>query len=165
MCKDRFSEYFMYDEASPSLLINLTNRGSARAGQPSGASSNNEGYLQTKLNGKEYKTHRIIWELHYGEIQVGQEIDHINGARHDNRIANLRLATRSQNNQNRSKHKNGNRNLPKGIMAHRQVKNYYIARITVDGITYSKSSADVDVLTDWIIKKRKELHGEFGKTY
>jgi hypothetical protein len=60
-----------------------------------------EGYIYIEINGKMYCLHRIIYEKYHNiELTRDQEIDHINGIRDDNRICNLRLATRSQNNQN-----------------------------------------------------------------
>lgn len=38
--------------------------------------------------------HRVIWEMHNGEVPEGMEIDHINGVKHDNRIENLRCVDR-----------------------------------------------------------------------
>lgn len=49
--------------------------------------------------------HRIVWEMHNGKIPTGFEIDHINHIPGDDRIENLRLVTRKQNNQNKSKPK------------------------------------------------------------
>ncbi len=40
--------------------------------------------------------HHLAWVMHFDEIPV-RHIDHINGVRSDNRIANLRLADRTQN--------------------------------------------------------------------
>ena len=63
-------------------------------------SKNAEGYLRTKLLGKEYKLHRLAWLLHYGEWPKG-EIDHINGIKDDNRICNLRDVSRIENELNK----------------------------------------------------------------
>jgi hypothetical protein len=52
-----------------------------------------DGYLILKIKGKQFKAHRIVWLLNNGEFPE-MEIDHINRVRTDNRIENLRLATR-----------------------------------------------------------------------
>jgi hypothetical protein len=57
----------------------------------------NHGYWATKVNFVLYRNHRIIWEMCNGPIPDGLHIDHINRVRSDNRMTNLRLATRSQN--------------------------------------------------------------------
>ena len=63
-------------------------------------SLNRLGYVQIKINKVFYYGHRLAWFCFYGQWPE-QEIDHINGNPSDNRIINLRLANRSQNNQNR----------------------------------------------------------------
>lgn len=58
-----------------------------------------DGYVQIKIHGRRYYAHRLAWLSATGAWPTA-EIDHINGVRDDNRIANLREATRSQNRQN-----------------------------------------------------------------
>jgi len=51
---------------------------------------------------KKYRAaQRLIWIMLYGEIPENCVIDHINGDPFDNRLCNLRVATRKQNAQNR----------------------------------------------------------------
>lgn len=58
------------------------------------------GYLKGKLSGHHLYAHRVIWALHIGSLPTNH-IDHANGDRSDNRIENLREATRSENQRNR----------------------------------------------------------------
>jgi hypothetical protein len=59
-----------------------------------------KGYVCIRVVGKTYKAHRLAWLYVYGNIPIA-EIDHINGIKDDNRIANLRDVTKSVNQQNR----------------------------------------------------------------
>lgn len=70
-----------------------------RAGRVAGCISGS-GYNTIGVCGRLYQAHRLAWLCVYGRWPVG-DIDHINGDRADNRISNLREATRSQNNCNR----------------------------------------------------------------
>lgn len=58
-----------------------------------------DGYIQTKIDGESYLVHRLVWKLRTG-TEPSDTIDHRNGDRMDNRIDNLRLATKGQNSYN-----------------------------------------------------------------
>lgn len=58
-----------------------------------------DGYREIVVEQFRARSHRIAWAIHHGSWPTNF-IDHINGDRHDNRIANLREATKQENNQN-----------------------------------------------------------------
>lgn len=57
------------------------------------------GYVRIKLRERKYFAHRLAWLYVHGEWPA-LEIDHINRTPGDNRIKNLRLATRIENQRN-----------------------------------------------------------------
>lgn len=58
------------------------------------------GYRHGVILGRPVKAHSVAWAITYGSWP--KEIDHINGTKDDNRIANLRCVTRRENSKNRS---------------------------------------------------------------
>jgi hypothetical protein len=60
---------------------------------------NCDGYICIKVNGMQFKAHRLAW-LHTHGMWPDHQIDHINGNRADNRIANLRDVSQFTNMQN-----------------------------------------------------------------
>lgn len=59
------------------------------------------GYFVVAFRGSRWKAHRLAWFLYYNE-DPPETVDHINGDRKDNRISNLRAATKGQNLRNMS---------------------------------------------------------------
>lgn len=60
------------------------------------------GYLVCRINGKQYKCHRLAWFYIYGYVPAFG-VDHIDGDKANNSIANLREATQVENSQNMKK--------------------------------------------------------------
>lgn len=72
------------------------------------------GYWRIRIDGKGYSGHRLAWLYVHGKWPE-QVIDHINGDRADNRIANLREATHRQNQQNRTRVQRNNTSGVRGV--------------------------------------------------
>lgn len=87
-------------------------------------SRNSSGYILIHLNGAKYRAHRLAW-LYIHHTWPGKMLDHINGNKSDNRISNLRLATRSQNFCNRGKNSN-NTSGYKGVSWNKRDKNWTV---------------------------------------
>lgn len=58
-----------------------------------------DGYIVINVNGHPLKAHRLAWFWFYG-VMPKETIDHINRVRDDNRIENLREATRLEQGHN-----------------------------------------------------------------
>jgi hypothetical protein len=65
---------------------------------------NTNGYARITIDSVSHAAHRLAWLHVYGEWPKAS-IDHINRNRQDNRIANLREATQSEQNANSSRAK------------------------------------------------------------
>jgi len=92
------NDLFRYDKVSGKLTwwnhpISEVKRGD-EAGTP-----RPDGYRMVGFNYKTYLVHRVIWCMVYGSWPE-KHIDHINRIRDDNRLKNLRLASRGENNRN-----------------------------------------------------------------
>lgn len=98
------------------------------AGKSAGSISNN-GYMGVGIMGKRMQVHRLAWFMFYGEWP--DCVDHVNGDRTDQRIANLRNVSVRENNRNRAGVK-GRPNAANGVYwcSYHQK---YRARIKVEG--------------------------------
>lgn len=153
------NELFEYCEKSPSGLVWLiTTAARSEKGAKAGSLSGT-GYYAVRRLGKNILCHRIVWELHNGPIPEGMLIDHINGIKTDNRIENLRLATKAQNVQNQRMQRSNTSGV-KGLSRHGQI---WAGQIRCNGTRYSFASKSRSKVEAWLLKTRNELHGEFAK--
>jgi len=91
---------------------------------------NEYGYKRGCILGKSYLAHRVAFAVYY-KAWPNEEVDHINGKRSDNRIKNIRAASRFLNNKN-SKKRDTNSSGHNGVTWHKKSKKWQ-ARITVNG--------------------------------
>lgn len=101
-----------------------------KAGKHALNADNGDGYFVGRVWGGVHRAHRVIWAMHYGEWPTG-DVDHINGNRKDNRIANLRAATKGENARNAAKRRDNTSGIC-GVCWHRH-SGKWIARIKADG--------------------------------
>ena len=114
-------------------------------------------YLRFSFKKKTMANHRVIYFLHYGVMP--EFVDHINGNTFDNRVENLRPATRSQNMANSKPHKarqaKGSYKLPSGkfmsIIQKDKVRKYL-------GVYDSEQEAE-----NAYALMAKTMHGEYAR--
>jgi hypothetical protein len=121
----------------------------------------NRGYLRLGIDGGRYQAHRLAWLWHYGQWPHG-DVDHINGQRDDNRIANLRIATRSQNLWN-SRRQSRNTSGFKGVSFDKNRRQWQ-AHICVTGhVIHLGRFSSPEAAHDAYISAATRYFGEFAR--
>ena len=133
-----WSEHFYLDETSPSgLRWNrdvITGKASfvrikigSVVGNLNTRSGRNIAWV-TRVNGKAYLVHRIIWVMVHGYIDTTLVIDHLNGDASDNSVQNMCLKTVQENSQNRFRVRNNTSGV-NGVRLYQSIygTTYYIA--------------------------------------
>jgi hypothetical protein len=152
----RLLELLDYDPAS-GLLRWRVDRFPAKAGDVAGFPGKKLGYLYVGIDHKTYMAHRVIWLWMTGNWPVA-EIDHIDRARANNRWANLRQSTRSQNCFHREQ-KIG----VTGVRGVSMDRGKYRARIMKEGKAIALGHFDtVDAAKEAYAAAAKQIHGEFA---
>ena len=156
--------YLFELDTNSGLLIRKVRSGNQKEGQIAG-SKNHKGYLQVSIKIDEritYYLHRIIWKMHY-KTEPPEIIDHKDQNKLNNRIDNLREATKEQNQQNRVKNKNNTSGV-KGVFWDK-TKNKWLVQIRANGKAnhlgrYSDKSEAISVAKEAYLL----LHTEFNGT-
>lgn len=117
----------LYWQAHPSCSVRWNTR---YAGTEALGTINESGHKYGSVSACKLKAHRVVWALHHGVWPEG-EIDHINQQPADNRIENLRVATKSLNMRNAARSR-ANTSGATGVVWYKR-KSKWHARITVDG--------------------------------
>lgn len=97
LTQERVRELFDYREDGE-LIRRVTRSHNARAGEPAG-SMTDRGYKAIHIDNGRYWLHRVIFLWHYGYLPENC-VDHIDQNNSNNRIENLREASKSCNGRN-----------------------------------------------------------------
>ena len=118
------------------------------------------GYLIVPFQYKHYYVHRIIFMMQHG--YVPHIIDHIDGNRSNNKIENLRPATRSENCRNQKTPKN-NTSGYKNVFWHKTSKKWKVA-LSVDGkLKHIGSFSELEAAKISAHEARIKYHQDFAK--
>lgn len=127
-----------------------------------------DGRHRVKYKGVQYLICRIIYFLHFPDADQSLEVDHIDNDPFNNKIENLRLATRSENETNKPG-RNSSLGL-KNIVIFKNNRNltYYRVLITKNGSKYCRYFPFTDEGLQLAIADRDrmmlEMHGDFLNT-
>lgn len=154
----RLRELLDYDPLT-GLFVWRVRAANIKPGTVTGAkSSNKTGYAQIGIAGKIYYGHRLAWLYVYGEWPK-LHIDHINGNKANNWIANLRDVDRSTNLQNMRGPTANNKSS--GVMGVRWSarENRWVARIRIGGkLKHIGQYTDKGVAARAYLEAKRSLH-------
>ncbi len=133
----------------------------AKEGMVSGYISKQHGYRILNVGNKSYLGHRVAWAMTHCEWPTC-EIDHKNNVRTDNRIANLREATKSENRRNLLISKRNTSGI-KGVTWNSSRKRW-MAKICCDRkqVTLGQFK-DLTAAGEAYAAASARLHGAFGR--
>ena len=119
---------------------------------------NAEGYRVIKIGRQAYLAHRLAWFLSNG-VWPDAEIDHINGDKADNRIANLREASRSINSQNKRAAQVNNKSCGLlGVTWNKQHGKWQSKIMVNKALHHVGLFDDANVAHSAYLAKKRELH-------
>jgi HNH endonuclease len=149
----------LFDLSANGGLVRKKTSTNSPAGQEVGFAGRN-GYVYAMVEGKTYPLHRLVWMWH-GNPDT-KSLDHIDCDASNNRIENLRIASKSQNMQNRGIPSN-NTSGTKGIHWHRGKKRWCV-RIGVFGVRkYIGYFKDLELAELVAIEARNKYHGAYAR--
>lgn len=144
-------EILSYDASTGRFSWKSSGRG-RKAGQAGAIGGN--GYRQITVRGRKYQAHRLVFLYETGRFPCG-DVDHINGNRDDNRLANLRSASRSLNMQNQHVIQARSKSGVRGVCWHKAARKW-AARIgtsylglfdTIDAAASARRQAEAVAFT------------------
>lgn len=161
---DLLKELLEYDSNTGWFTWRITRGSRAPAGGRAGSVSQ-RGYrwIYLAIDGARVgiREHRLAWFYTYGEWPG--LIDHINGDPSDNRIANLRIATNTQNNANAALQKRNTSGF-KGVRRCKGCFNRWDAQICVGGRRiYLGAYGSPEEAHAAYVEAAKEHFGEFAR--
>ena len=114
-------------------------------------------YRMVEVSRKAYPVHRVVFLMHHG--YAPPIVDHINRDTGDNRVANLRAATKGENNRNVDR-RTDNKSGVRGVDFH---TGKWRARVALNGkCVFNKRFDTCEEATRAVIEARRKYHRDFA---
>lgn len=145
-----------YDAGTGVFVRRVTTSQNAKEGDVAGYISP-IGYRVISLKSRQFYGHRLAWLYHYGEFPSGQ-IDHKDGDRANNAIANLRDVAECVNRQNLRRPPQHNLLGVLGVSVSTSRKRYQ-AKIQLDGVKHHLGTFDtIDEAANAYLAAKRAMH-------
>jgi hypothetical protein len=159
--QERLHELFEYREDGNLIWKKITSY-RVKLGDVAGSLEPIYGYRILMIDNKFYRLHRMIFLYHHGYLTDGLQIDHIDGNPGNNRIENLREATRSQNMQNGKIHSDSKSGV-KGVSWDKKNRKWK-TQINVAGKPIFLGLYNILEEAEAVVKEaREKYHGEYAR--
>ena len=125
LTQERALQAFDYNPVTGKLFWKVFTSRRVKVGQEAGSLNTSgaaKGYISVRIDTKLYLAHRVIWLMVHGEWPE-QDTDHLDLNRSNNKLSNLRTASRAQNMWNRPK-LSGNTSGVKGVFRSKTTGNF-----------------------------------------
>lgn len=174
MDREYFEQFFTLSAGSPSGLVHAKDKWGGKAlnvrmaskGDVAGFYNKSTGYFHVKCANKSYLAHRIVALLVGMRVDARDEVDHKDGNKKNNAIANLRTVQRTLNMRNRGR-RTDNKTGQTGVnRLECEGRVYYIARWRDKGKQISRCfrvAGDETEALDLAVEARKEAVEEMNR--
>lgn len=158
---DRLVSLLIYEPTTGLFRWKVNNR-RAKVGNVAGKvnRAENQGYVLVSLDCRVFRAHRLAWFYVHGEWPTGH-LDHINGDRADNHLANLRPASHSENLANQRRRSDNTTGF-KGV-TYRPDRRNYRAKISRGGRHFHLGAFDTaEEAAAAYMRAARDLYGAFA---